>query len=579
MPGETEASAWTEHQHSDGRRYYYNRVTKQSSWDKPDALKSQEEKANTTSWKEYKTADGRDYFYNPITKQSVWEMPAELKRLRGLDKQDESDEEEKEEEKEEEPEYKTQEERRTAFKEVLEEKNIKANMKWEEALKLIQEDRRFNALTTAGERKQVFAEYVTQKKKREKEEEREKKKQAKDHMIEAIKGWKDLKLSTRYKEVAEAFMDEEWFKLIEEDERDELFQDFMDEHERKAKDDRRKKRKEYVEKVKKIYDDTENITVLSRWRDVQDTLRENETFRWLSKLEALTSWEEWVADTEKKELDAKAKAKYRQDRIVRDELRELLAKRHKDGKIKASTPWRDVAQAIRDDSRYINMIGLGGSTAHDLFDDFIEELNERYKEDRNKIKKFAKAKGIVVTSSSTYASFHDALKDEEGYLQIPEEHRTMLFDSLVAKAKEQDEDAEKNAKKNRKKFVELLQKTRDVTASTTYEAAAKLLGSNAAWDAVDEQTRRQCFDIFVDQLKIQSEARKAEAGGDDGASDAGSDDDARHKKEKRKERGSKKKQVEEEPPPKKAAKKTKRDRDEDEEDEPVEKKKQKKHKR
>merc|ERR1712039_937165 len=86
-------------------------------------------------------------------------------------------------------------------------------------------------------------------------------------------------------------------------------------------------------------------------------------------------------------------------------------------------------------------------------------------------------------------------------------HRKMVFDSLVSKAREQDEDVEKTAKKNRKRFVELLQKTREVSARTTYEAAAKLLGSSASWDAVDEQTRRQCFDIFVDQLKIQSESR------------------------------------------------------------------------
>ena len=73
-----DAASWTEHTHSDGRRYYYNKVTKASSWDKPECLKNHTEKANTTSWKEYKTADGRDYFYNPITKQSVWEMPLEL---------------------------------------------------------------------------------------------------------------------------------------------------------------------------------------------------------------------------------------------------------------------------------------------------------------------------------------------------------------------------------------------------------------------------------------------------------------------------------------------------------------------
>merc|ERR1719478_727171 len=102
------ADAWTEHTHSDGRRYYYNRVTKASSWDKPDALKTVAERMNTTCWKEYKTADGRDYYFNPTTKQSVWEMPIELKKLRGLAKDESSEEEqEAEAEQEQEPEYET----------------------------------------------------------------------------------------------------------------------------------------------------------------------------------------------------------------------------------------------------------------------------------------------------------------------------------------------------------------------------------------------------------------------------------------------------------------------------------------
>merc|ERR1711862_864636 len=111
---------------------------------------------------------------------------------------------------------------------LLTEKNCKSTMKWEEAMKLISEDRRFQALTTAGQRKQVFAEWVSSSKKREKEEEREKKKRAKDDFIAALTEWKDLKMNTCYREAAVQFMDEEWFKMIEEDDRDDIFQDLMD---------------------------------------------------------------------------------------------------------------------------------------------------------------------------------------------------------------------------------------------------------------------------------------------------------------------------------------------------------------
>mmetsp|Transcript_66980 Transcript_66980/g.160456 ORF Transcript_66980/g.160456 Transcript_66980/m.160456 type:complete len:583 (-) Transcript_66980:105-1853(-) len=582
MGAADEAGSWTEHTHSDGRRYYYNRVTKQSSWDKPDALKSPEERMNNTVWKEYKAADGRDYYFNTVTKQSVWEMPIELKRLRGLMKED-SSEDEKEPEKEEAPQWSTQEERRNAFKDLLEEKGVKSTMKWEEAIKQIQEDPRFNALPSAGERKQFFAEWLTQTKKREKEEERDKKKRAKDDYLAALTEWKDLKVNSRYRDAAEALMDKEFWPLIDEDERDELFQDFMDEHEKKTKEERRKKRKEFVEKVKKVYDEKSEITVTSRWREVQDLLRDNESFRWLSKLEALTSWEEWVLDQEKKEIEEKRKVKYRQERLNRDACRDLLREQQIKGRINMTTHWSSVAKKIVDDPRYEKLIGQPGSTPHDLFDDLIDELNEKYKEDRAKIKKMAKAKGLIVTSSSTYEWFHEQLKAEEGYVDIPEEHRKMMFESLVGKAKEQDEDMEKNAKKNRGKFVELLQKTRDITATSTYKEAEKLLGSSAAWTAVDEQTRRQCFDIFVDQLKIQSAGKKEE---DAGSDDSDADDERPKKKGKTskaasaKEKTKKKKDADEEPPAKSSKKPAKkREREEEDEDDDGDKKKKHKSRR
>lgn len=41
---ETKSSSdWTEHKAPDGRSYYYNSVTKQSSWEKPDELKTKTE--------------------------------------------------------------------------------------------------------------------------------------------------------------------------------------------------------------------------------------------------------------------------------------------------------------------------------------------------------------------------------------------------------------------------------------------------------------------------------------------------------------------------------------------------------
>merc|ERR1712157_566984 len=49
---------------------------------------------------------------------------------------------------------------------------------------------------------------------------------------------------------------------------------------------------------------------------------------------------------------------------------------------------------------------------------------------------------------------------------------------------------EADSEKNRMQFVELLLKTREVSAGTTYEEARKLLVSSPAWHAVNEKTRK-----------------------------------------------------------------------------------------
>lgn len=77
------ASDWQEYEAGEGRRYYYNKVTKLSSWEKPLELMTPIERADaSTVWKEFTTPEGRRYYYNKETKQSKWTMPEELKLAR-----------------------------------------------------------------------------------------------------------------------------------------------------------------------------------------------------------------------------------------------------------------------------------------------------------------------------------------------------------------------------------------------------------------------------------------------------------------------------------------------------------------
>uniref|UniRef100_A0A665W654 Pre-mRNA-processing factor 40 homolog A n=1 Tax=Echeneis naucrates TaxID=173247 RepID=A0A665W654_ECHNA len=80
--GQVSKSLWTEHKSLDGKTYYYNTETKQSTWEKPDELKSPaEQMLSKCPWKEYKSDTGKPYYYNSQTKESRWTKPKELEDL------------------------------------------------------------------------------------------------------------------------------------------------------------------------------------------------------------------------------------------------------------------------------------------------------------------------------------------------------------------------------------------------------------------------------------------------------------------------------------------------------------------
>ncbi|CAF1213117.1 unnamed protein product [Adineta steineri] len=73
---------WTEHKAPDGRTYYYNSISKESRWDKPDELKSSTEIIlSQCPWREYKSDNGRIYFHNIDTKESRWTKPKEFEDI------------------------------------------------------------------------------------------------------------------------------------------------------------------------------------------------------------------------------------------------------------------------------------------------------------------------------------------------------------------------------------------------------------------------------------------------------------------------------------------------------------------
>jgi hypothetical protein len=92
--GSTAAShEWAEHRNAEGRAYYLNQKTGQSSWERPAAspptssVASSAAPTASSDWKEHRNEEGRAYYLNGNTGESSWEPPtaaAEAPQLQPL---------------------------------------------------------------------------------------------------------------------------------------------------------------------------------------------------------------------------------------------------------------------------------------------------------------------------------------------------------------------------------------------------------------------------------------------------------------------------------------------------------------
>ncbi|CAI2348391.1 unnamed protein product [Caenorhabditis sp. 36 PRJEB53466] len=210
-------SEWTEHKHTDGRLYYYNRITKQSMWVKPDALKTPQERAASAQsqqqqasgqWKEFFTKDeGRPYYYNTVTKKTQWTKPEGEDVIKGeqkpatvsvenaalaaavQQKKAETDlekamkktlaempnvplpAEKKEGDAQVNDEAELKKRQSERFRDLLRDKynegKITTTCNWDQAVKWIQNDPRFRILNKVSEKKQLFNAWKVQRQKEE----------------------------------------------------------------------------------------------------------------------------------------------------------------------------------------------------------------------------------------------------------------------------------------------------------------------------------------------------------------------------------------------------------------------------
>ncbi|XP_026570544.1 pre-mRNA-processing factor 40 homolog B isoform X2 [Pseudonaja textilis] len=331
--------AWSEHKAPDGRIYYYNAETKQSSWEKPDELKSKAEiLLSHCPWREYRSETGKSYYYNTQSKESRWTRPRELDDIEALIKEEEEEAERQqlpqqseaqpllgpasptpssaatsdtegtggveetpgtegvpaaleeevtsscdplqrdEEDRGSGSAWNNKEEAKQAFKELLKEKGVPASASWEQAMKLISSEPRFSALPMLSEKKQAFNAYKAQRDKEEKEEARLRAKEAKEELQRFLEEHNKMNSTTRYRKAEQMFGELEVWALVPERDRKEIYDDVLFFLAKKEKEHAKQLRKRNIQALKSILDSMSRVSFQTTWSEAQQYLMDNPSF-------------------------------------------------------------------------------------------------------------------------------------------------------------------------------------------------------------------------------------------------------------------------------------------------------------
>jgi pre-mRNA-processing factor 40 len=249
--------------------------------------------------------------------------------------------------------------------------------------------------------------------------------------------------------------------------------------------------------------------------EANDRFITDEKFRTLSKSDILTAFENHIKSLERQFNDERQReksTKARRERQNRDRFNSLLQELRKAGKIKAGTLWMDILPEIESDERYIGMLGQSGSSSLELFWDVVEEEERALRLVRNDVYEVLEDRRFEITPETSFSRFQKEMSTDDRTKHIPEDTLSLLFDRLLEKVKRREEEDKHVSERNTRRAIDALRsriKHLDdppVQHNSTWEAVRPRIAHLEEFKALEsEDSRRQAFDKVIRRLKEKEE--------------------------------------------------------------------------
>lgn len=466
--------AWQEHTAPSGVKYYHNPYLKESTYNKPDALKKKDVTASTSvgtapisskietdshnkrAWKEYEDPNtGQKYYSDGVT--TSWEKPEGFVSL-DLSSASASLSSKPKEDTEKPPKKKKKnsiegnkvrgsiggtrvwrkQDAVTAFKGLMLAKGVAPTLKWNEVVKLCESDSRWTDcedFLSVGERKQALSEYQTKRANELRKEQREEVNRAKvafgNLLIEVAPTLTGFSArSSRFEHVRSALSkDDRFYAVKDEATRESLFLDFCDDFQKREERKKRSRKKEAQDAFIAFLQEKEEDGYLSHastWGSFLSSLSEADkadtrfvTTVSLTDSDRQVFFADFVIELQKTEDDKRRRirdARRRAEKEQRDSYREMLHQMAIDGKIEPFSRWRgEVEELVSKDESFGPIQAQERNAPRELFEQFIEDWYEKYQRERSFLRRLLESsmpnEGFDVPSIVTSETTFKAFKN------------------------------------------------------------------------------------------------------------------------------------------------------------------------
>lgn len=486
---------WQEVQDDQGRVYYYNTVTQETSWENPEALLS-------LSWKEYKTEDGKEYYYNEVTGETTWERPADFDKQQENVSTEVADKivEEKPEIVQEKPEavevvasendiklsqentkkgllavpprFENREEGRSAFFDMLRSENVDSTWSFDRVMEKFVQNPVYWLIDDSLQRKALYDEYLVKKLQEQSQNKTQLIETFRSNFLDVLEKYKKdgkIKSTTRWSTIKEHLIleDNPIFKhsILPDSEIEDIFHDYVrkfSEEENKTKVETKKQALSeldaYLIQIT-LGDNSQSIT----WKELHlrlqkdERFKSNKHFQILTKLDILETYKDKIyprlVERIKEKIATAETQNYTADRRAREAFKAFLTSKVS---INANTSFKDVLPQIEDEDVFIDLCGRNGSTPLELFWDIVDEKKQALKVKKDIVdhslrKHEGTNRGEILSNFDKFLATLKEIKDErlaifdfasdQGELEV-------IFDSLASERQLQKQKEKENFEKD-----------------------------------------------------------------------------------------------------------------------------------